>query len=528
MPPAFQRPLRRRAAGWLTLLALLATGSAAHAHPADEATVAHYAWIELDPGRVRIQLTLILGGVIFPNAWGKMDQDLNRVLSATEQQRVARDLAARTSLSADGRPLTLELTDYDFPEYEEFLLGQDTAIKLLLEADLPAGTGAPILLRLTDRTFPEYQAVYVRAALKANDVDAGPPINRDDGQATEFLVGANALPDDEEGAPPSGDKFYEPLELLPDLMDGKIGGDTTGSSGGPTLGLELNQDPLFPPGSVLYAQPEDEGHDDRTTRLREYLRQPMSLGLILLALAASLIAGAAHALSPGHGKAMVAAYLVGAKGTIRDAVTLGVVVTVTHTSSVFLLGALSIWATHWFSAERLGLWLELGSGVLVLGMGVWLFLRGLLAYYGLAKPVGHRHSQGLSHDHDHHHDDDHVDGEGAAAESKSAGTRAILGLGIAGGMVPCFDALAILVVAVSLGQALLGMVIILAFSVGMALVLVLIGVVMVTARDRLRRFSSDAPWIRILPAASGLFITLLGGWLLISALVHSGYVSIGG
>ena len=103
----------------------------------------------------------------------------------------------------------------------------------------------------------------------------------------------------------------------------------------------------------------------------------------------------------------------------------------------------------------------------------------------------------------------------------------LIGLGIAGGMVPCFDALAVLIAAVNLRSVALGLVLIAAFSVGMAAVLVAIGILMVTAKDLMRRFTGETRWVKALPAVSGAVLTLLGAWLTFQALAQAGIVRIG-
>ena len=322
----------------------------------------------------------------------------------------------------------------------------------------------------------------------------------------------------------------------------------------------------------IIAAPKDD-HGEETAKLKDFLGRPLTPGLLVLALGAALLAGMVHALSPGHGKAMVSAYLVGSRGTVADAVLLGIVVTITHTAGVYILGALALWLTSRFQAEVVGHWLAVLSGALVLVMGFWLFQRGLLAYHGVKPLLGHSHGGPFGHTHDHDHDHSHCNGhshgehahshshahahtaahhstspplhhsavadrrpprdspleDGAAPERNERGhTRwGVISLGIAGGMVPCFDALAVLLAAIHLGNIPLGLALIAAFSVGMALVLVLIGVLMITAKDLMARFTGEARWVRVLPAVSGALLFFLGAWLTLKALGDVGLVKIG-
>jgi ABC-type nickel/cobalt efflux system permease component RcnA len=238
-------------------------------------------------------------------------------------------------------------------------------------------------------------------------------------------------------------------------------------------------------------------------------------------------------------------------------------------------------------AETVGQWLSVVSGLLVLGMGFWLFQRGLLAYHGIRPMPGHSHGPGgHSHGHHHEHSEATSDMESSAAHehshaghghshaqphvhehshSATAGTMGssvagrqpprdspleeygapatasedterrergrdrwgLIGLGMAGGIVPCFDALAILIAAVNLRRIGLGLAMIGAFSVGMAAVLVGIGVLMVTAKSLMRRFTGESAWVRALPAVSGAVLFFLGAWLTLESLAEAGVIHLG-
>lgn len=194
----------------------------------------------------------------------------------------------------------------------------------------------------------------------------------------------------------------------------------------------------------------------------------------LLAVLVSLGLGAAHAASPGHGKTLVAAYLIGTGGTPRQALTLGLTVAVTHTIGVFVLGGVVLGASELLVPERVVEWLATAAGVIVVGMGISLTVRALIARRSHPHPHGHGHG----HDH-HHHDHPHV------AERVSG--RSVAMIGLAGGLVPSASALIVLLVAVSQGQLALGIVLIAAFGAGMALALGAVGLAVVVARRRVER-----------------------------------------
>ena len=230
----------------------------------------------------------------------------------------------------------------------------------------------------------------------------------------------------------------------------------------------------------------------------------LSLGVVLLSLLVAAFWGAAHALTPGHGKAMVAAYLVGTKGTPRHAFMLGGTVTIAHTAGVFALGFVTLGLSAFIVPEQLYPWLTLVSGLLVVLVGAGVLRQRLRArshdhdHGHHHHDHGHRHGdRGHGHDHDHHHDD--------ALTSKG-----ILGVGIAAGLLPCPSALVVLLSAIALHRIGLGVALIVAFSVGLAATITAIGLVAVFARRAFGRLSLDGPLVRALPAASAALILAVG------------------
>jgi ABC-type nickel/cobalt efflux system permease component RcnA len=232
-----------------------------------------------------------------------------------------------------------------------------------------------------------------------------------------------------------------------------------------------------------------------------------------VALLVALVLGALHALTPGHGKTVVAAYLVGSRGTIGHAAFLGGIVTLTHTGSVLLLGVLAVIASRAIIPSRLTPLLELASGLLILALGLNL----LWARFRASRhPATHSHSH--THDHSHHHNHHHAHEYGHdhghshhIPDPSEISWRSLLALGVSGGLVPCPDAIAILLIAVAIQRLLLGLVLILAFSAGLAAVLIAIGVALVTGKGLLaRRFERFEPATRWLPLVSAVIVTGLG------------------
>jgi nickel/cobalt transporter (NicO) family protein len=226
----------------------------------------------------------------------------------------------------------------------------------------------------------------------------------------------------------------------------------------------------------------------------------LSLGVFLLSLLGAAFWGAAHALTPGHGKAMVAAYLVGTKGTPRHAVLLGGTVTIAHTAGVFALGFVTLGLSAFIVPEQLYPWLTLVSGLLVVLVGASVLRQRLRS-----RSRRHVHAHGHQHHHDHHHDDGHGHDHDDALTSKG-----ILGVGIAAGLLPCPSALVVLLSAIALHRVGLGLALILAFSVGLAATITAIGLVAVLARRTFGRLSLDGPLVRALPAVSAALILVVG------------------
>lgn len=267
---------------------------------------------------------------------------------------------------------------------------------------------------------------------------------------------------------------------------------------------------------------------------------------ILLALLAAFGWGAAHALSPGHGKTIVAAYLVGSRGTAYHALFLGLTTTITHTAGVFILGGVTLFASRYILPETLFPWLSLISGLVVVVIGAtmaWRWWRGA--------GIGHHHDHSHAHHHNHEHDHSHEHGHDhshATTESAMAGVtyhrhgsgswhthtppgadgapvtwRSLLALGVSGGLLPCPSALVVMLGAIALERIAFGLVLIVAFSLGLASVLTAIGIILVYAGRFFDRLPQSGRLLRLMPAASALFITVVGIGITVEALRTIGF-----
>jgi nickel/cobalt transporter (NicO) family protein len=286
--------------------------------------------------------------------------------------------------------------------------------------------------------------------------------------------------------------------------------------------------------------------------------------VLIISLLAALLWGAVHAFTPGHGKTVVAAYLIGDRGTARHAAFLGLTVTLTHTVGVFVLGGVAIYLSRYILPEALFPWLSVVSGLLVVAIGLSLLLKRSRSLFedGSGKAHNtesmhahdtHDHAHALVHaahshgDHEHshshgghahehaHHGHTHGDHEHShgghahshlppGADGSKVGLRGLVAIGVSGGLVPCPAALVLLLGAISLGRLGFGMVLVVLFSMGLAVVLTGIGLLMVYARRVFERYAFEARIPRFLPVASAVAISCVGLVILLGAIGQTGLV----
>jgi ABC-type nickel/cobalt efflux system permease component RcnA len=260
------------------------------------------------------------------------------------------------------------------------------------------------------------------------------------------------------------------------------------------------------------------GGGDTLARLLHQANLGWSAVLIGLAVAFGL--GAVHALSPGHGKTIVAAYLVGSRGTPGHAAFLGGMVTLTHTISVFFLGLVTLFLSRYVLPETLYPVLGTISGLSIVWIGGTLFYKRYRKAFGHvhehphphdhAHGGEHRHTHDHAHGHDpHHHGDGHVHSHVPEGDVTLAGLGA---LGASGGLVPCPSALVLLLSSVALGRVGLGLILLVAFSAGLAAVLTAIGMTVLYAKNLLpdSQKAAGSAAFRYLPVASAAVIAAVG------------------
>ena len=428
--------------------AALAAPAAAQAHPLGNFTINRHTAVELSGGRIYVQYALDLAEI--PTL-----QDGKRVRGADFAAEAARGLELRV----DGKRAPLRVLEHRTVERP----GAGGLKTLRFDAVYEtAAMGTTLAFR--DRNFGSrigWKEVVVRSSDGAELRTASVP-------ATSRSNGLRAYPQD---------LLRSPL-------------DVTSATASFVLGEGAGTPPSLD--GVTAAEHRGGGFEALISR------GDLSLGVILLSLAIAAFWGAAHALTPGHGKAIVAGYLVGTKGRPVDAVLLGGIVTITHTIGVFALGLVTLLLSQFIVPESLYPWLTLASGVLVIAVGASVLV-GRIRRRG----HGHHHHHGHSHDHGHSHAIDR---------------RGLLGVGVAAGLLPCPSALVVLLSAIALHRIGFGLALIVAFSLGLAATITSIGLVAVLAKQAFSRLSLNGPVIRLLPAASALVILAVGVGITLKAL----------
>jgi nickel/cobalt transporter (NicO) family protein len=460
-------------------VAVAAAPSPAFAHPLGNFTINQLAQVRVDDTDARIHYVLDQAEIPTFQQLQRYDADGSGAIdTAGEQRRVLASLLDEISsglvLTANGRPLRLGAPEYprlSFPPGQGGLAL--TRVEASFTARLPAGTRHVELANDAFSGHIGWDAIQILPG-DGTDVRSSVP-------ASDPTNGLRAYPQDLLSSPP---------------------GDRQAS-------FEVR------PGSGLLTAPPGLSGDDATSdRSLDGFANALAGGnthglLVLLLLAAAFGWGALHALAPGHGKTMVAGYLVGARGTPRHAAILGLTVTATHTVAVFALGLVTLAASQYILPEQLYPWLGVLSGLLVVAIGLTV-MRSRFARWRAARAQAAR-ERGLDevpHHHEHaHHDHHHPDGP--------ITMRSLIGLGVSGGIVPCPSALVVLIAAISQHRLGLGMVLILAFSLGLAATLTSIGLAVVfggrlITRLRPERRIFGSRFAGALPALSASAIVLAG------------------
>lgn len=522
---------RRTLAAGLLLTALAvaggATAPAASAHPLGNFTVNHHTGLTLHTDRVDAVLVVDRAEIAAAQELPGVDRDGSGAVNAAEARDYARTACATAAgglrIENGGAALRLTVRDSGFTYHPGEAGLRTSRLRCALSAPADLRRPADMTVRTTyDSRRIGWQEITARGSgvtLTASDVPAV--------SATDEL---RRYPTD---------PLASPLDQRSADLRTRPGGSS--GSGGGSAGAATLPGAQWVPGPVTAALDKVSGLFDSLVGTRE-----LTIPVGLLALLLAVVLGASHAAMPGHGKTIMAAYLAGRRGTPRDAVTVGATVTLTHTAGVLVLGLLLPLATT-LAGETVLTWLGLASGLLVTGIGLWLLRSAVRGgsthghhHHGDGHGHGHGHTHG-DHDHGHGHDHPHPEPEPPAGDGSSSvavltpvhvephththtppavTTRGgLIGMGIAGGLVPSPSALVVLLGAVALGRTAFGVLLVLGYGLGMAGTLTLAGLLLVRLRDRVERSTRAAAatrWkgLRTLarwgPVATSTLVLLVG------------------
>jgi ABC-type nickel/cobalt efflux system permease component RcnA len=239
-------------------------------------------------------------------------------------------------------------------------------------------------------------------------------------------------------------------------------------------------------------------------------KREIGFGMVLVGLAVAFVLGAMHAMSPGHGKTIVAAYLVGARGTIKHAILLGGMVTFTHTISVFFLGFTTLFLSQYVLPEKIYPMLGAISGISIVWIGATMLYKRAMRLRGHSDDGHHHHHHDHAHDYDHDHD--HGPHGHSHVPEGDVTLGSLIALGASGGLVPCPSALVLLLSSIALGRVGLGMVLLVSFSSGLAMVLMGIGILVLYAKHLLPDSEKTGrhPAFRLIPVFSAAVVMCIG------------------
>ncbi|MBN1429453.1 MAG: PD40 domain-containing protein [Anaerolineae bacterium] len=496
----------RRLISLLAILCMLSitlcATTPAQAHPADMYFHAHE--VTLTPEGLVVHSTVQPGPMLSLSEWYEADSDQNGVVTSDESVAwAATRLQEFECMVGETGVLSWTLLSVEWPSSMEALELGDEAIRIEMQVEWP-------LLARNEETAKHRLTLHFQHA---------EPISVN----WYYLHGE------------SGVAFDTPKQSNGRLqVDFNTTADTSlassnltyWDSGSPTLGSSIGTKQL-----TQGANPADPRQS--TAILTDLIRtRQVSPGFYLGAFVITLALGSIHALTPGHGKTLVAAYLIGSRGTVGHAAGLGSIVTLTHTGSVLIFGFIALVASHFLVPTDLFPYLEMLSGLLIVVMGAGLIWPRWQGYRRVVRSRRRRRRQSVQDTEsqassggssqpvqrvvinqaiDSRPYDSLMPGNNLAPASTDKGIwYSLLTLGISGGLVPCPDAIAILLIAVAINRILLGLGLVVTFSVGMAIVLILIGMAVVRGRllvSRVDVFSRISP---ILPLVSAVVVLGVG------------------
>jgi nickel/cobalt exporter len=497
------------------------------AHPLGNFTINHFAAIRIAPDRISLDVVIDRAEIPAFQEQQRIDLDGDGVLapSELEQERQAACLvlARDLRLTVDGRAVApgVVAAGISLPPGA----GGLPTMRLVCEYEAPlaASLASTTALTFEDSSLAERigwrELVVLGDGVSVAGAAAGGPV--DPGGESNRLTSYPA------------DLLAQPLDMRSITVSVDPGGGALAPWSAPdaqpliTAAPAGAPAPIAPVPGTIGAVPGGVAED--LAALVDV--QDLTPLAILLSLAVAFALGVIHALSPGHGKTIMAAYLVGARGSSRQAVGLGLAVTVSHTLGVLALAAITLAASSVLPPERLYPILGVVSGALVIAIGgslLWSRLRAMGLFRrgdGLTRARGHEHPHEHGHDHPHGHDDAHGHDDEAVHEhghphphshapaNAVISWRGLIALGLSGGLVPSASALILLLGSIAAGRVAYGLVLVLGFGLGMAVVLAGIGLVIVNARRLVERRPSTARLQRIaapIQLATASLVVVLG------------------
>ena len=486
-PRFFSEERRRRgrdarATGFAGLLALLLLPALAGAHPMGNFSISHYAGFEAGPERLALHYRIDIAEFPAVDEMHKLDADGDKKVSPAERADYLATLVPALTeglrVKIDGKLVPLAVASSGLTVRPG--AGSLPTLLIAVEYDLPlAASYGTVTVEYADENYvgrTGWREVVATA-------EPGASITDSTAETKSLTDGLEVYPTDKLLAPPQ---------------------DVTARFT-VTRDLKTAAAPAAKP-SVAKPTGGRTGNGRARDRFTELINvERLSAGVVALSLLLAVGLGGVHALAPGHGKTVVAAYLVGSRGTASHAFLLGAVVTVTHTLGVFALGLIVLFASEYVVPERLYPWLGVASGLMIVAIGGWQFVRRLsLKAVGRAAGFGHEHGGPDGHSH-------------AMPDRITLGS--LIALGVSGGMVPCPSALVVLLSAIALHRVGFGLVLIVAFSLGLAGVLIAIGLLMLHARRWVGRLGwasgeSGGGWMGLwagrIPLASSALVTIVG------------------
>ena len=518
----------RLLAVWLLLTPLLTLKG--FAHPMGNFSVNHYSKISLENDGVRVSYIIDLAEIPTYQELQQGNIAANAADPAVTSFVASRGQALGRGLSLvlDGKPLALRLLSSQviFPPGAGGLPTMKMGF-VYQAAYPPAADHASASLQYADNNFPGHAGwkEIVTVAPAASLISSSAP-------QTDRSAGLSNYPTDLLNSPPQDlsatVQFRYPVALStrPVAAAAPVPPPSHPAHAHPkrrTAAVSpLRSSPAALRSPVTAAEPMHLQANQQATPRSAFTElittRHMSLWFLFTAAFIACGLGALHALEPGHGKTIVAAYLVGSRGTARHAFLLGLIVTASHTAGVFALGAITLYASRYIVPEQLYPWLGVFSGLTIAGLGGYMFLR---RWSGL--DLDHSHTSGQLHSHWFSSSKVSVAEPSYTEPGKSVSLYQLFALGITGGIIPCPAALVVLLSAFALHRVGLGFFLILAFSLGLAGVLIGFGMLMVYSRRFMTRLRVNGPLTtRWLPVASAAFMTILGAAIAVRAFVTTG------